>query len=122
MIGKDALKLGRVHLMDFSQSDGGYDISDYRQIDPLFGSMEDLEELLAKAKELGLKVILEIVPNHTSDQHEWFTKSVNRETGFEDFYIWRNCELLNDGTRRVFNNWVRQKYFFMNPTPPRTLK
>lgn len=66
--------------------------------------MADFEELLAKAKELGLKLILEMVPNHTSDQHEWFMKSANREPGYEDFYIWRDC-LVNPP-----NNWVRKSW------------
>jgi alpha-glucosidase len=54
------------------QKDAGYDISDYRQIDPIFGTNEDFDVLLAKAKSLGIRIIVDIVPNHTSDQHAWF--------------------------------------------------
>jgi alpha-glucosidase len=46
------------------------------------------------------------VPNHTSDQHDWFKKSAANETGYENYYIWRDCPLENDGTRRYPNNWV----------------
>lgn len=53
-----------------------------------------------------MKIILDFVPNHTSDQHEWFQKSVIREPGFEDFYVWRDCP-MQDGERQFPNNWVR---------------
>src|SRR4051812_31238356 len=56
-------------------ADFGYDIADYCDIDPLFGSLADFDALLARAHALGLKVILDLVPNHTSDQHPWFVES-----------------------------------------------
>ncbi|WP_274557720.1 glycoside hydrolase family 13 protein [Streptomyces spiramyceticus] len=54
------------------QADGGYDVADYRVVDPLFGSLDDAAELISTAHELGLRVIVDVVPNHTSDQHAWF--------------------------------------------------
>lgn len=54
------------------QADAGYDVSDYRDIDPLFGTLEDADAMLGTARELGLKVIVDLVPNHSSDEHEWF--------------------------------------------------
>lgn len=87
------------------RADQGYDISDYRTIDPLFGTNEDFKALLAKAKELDIRIILDFVPNHTSDEHEWFQKSVNKEEGYEDFYIWHDGK-VKDGERAVPNNWV----------------
>ena len=54
------------------QVDNGYDIADYKDIDPSLGTMADFERLLARAHELGLKILLDLVVNHTSDQHEWF--------------------------------------------------
>ena len=56
--------------------DMGYDISDYKAINPLFGSMEDWERMCNKAHEMGLKVVMDLVVNHTSDQHEWFQDSL----------------------------------------------
>ncbi|XP_031331455.1 maltase 1-like [Photinus pyralis] len=74
------------------QVDFGYDISDFTGVDPLFGDMGDFMELTRKAKAKGLRIILDFVPNHSSDQHEWFKKSENSEPGFEDFYVWKDGE------------------------------
>ena len=63
------------------QKDAGYDISDYRQIDPIFGTNEDFDVLLAKAKSLGIRIIVDIVPNHTSDQHAWFQAALAAAPG-----------------------------------------
>ena len=54
------------------QKDAGYDVSDYRDIDPIFGSLADFDRLLAKAKELGIRILMDLVPNHTSEEHPWF--------------------------------------------------
>lgn len=83
----------------------------------MFGTNEDLVALFEKAKQLGLKIILDFVPNHTSDQHEWFQKSVAEEPGFEDFYVWRDCPLDPITGERVYpNNWVSKKFisFLLN--------
>ena len=72
------------------QDDNGYDISDYRAIAPEYGTMADFDEFLAQAHARGINVIMDLVVNHTSDEHEWFEKSRRREPGFEDFYIWRD--------------------------------
>lgn len=84
------------------QVDYGYDISDYRSVDSIFGTNADLEELIAKANELGIKIILDFVPNHTSDQHEWFQKSIRREGVYENYYVWKDAKA--DGSPP--NNWV----------------
>ncbi|XP_050079089.1 uncharacterized protein LOC126565930 [Anopheles maculipalpis] len=81
-------------------ADFGYDIADFRNVDPIFGTMADLDRMVAKAKQLGIKVILDFVPNHTSDEHEWFIKSVNNEGNYRDYYVWRNG--VGTGTP---NNW-----------------
>ena len=57
------------------QKDAGYDVSDYCDVDPLFGSLSDFDELLAEAHRLGLRVLVDLVPNHTSDQHRWFRRT-----------------------------------------------
>lgn len=83
--------------------DHGYDVSDYRDIDPLFGTLADFDRLLARAHALGLKVILDFVPNHTSDQHAWFQQSrASRENPKRDWYLWRD-PAPGGG---VPNNWV----------------
>ncbi|XP_050092930.1 maltase A3-like [Anopheles aquasalis] len=69
-------------------ADFGYDISDYYSIQPEYGTMADFDALLQEARKRGLEVILDFVPNHTSDEHEWFKKSEARVPGFEDFYVW----------------------------------
>src|SRR6266542_460236 len=63
------------------QADAGYDVSDYREVDPLFGRLADFEALVGKAKGLGLRVIIDLVPNHTSDRHPWFLAAVADRPG-----------------------------------------
>lgn len=83
--------------------DFGYDISDFYDVDPIFGTLADLEELFEKATEKGIKMILDFVPNHSSDQHEWFKRSAKREQPYDDFYIWRNGKNNN---KEPPNNWM----------------
>ena len=81
--------------------DNGYDISDYCDIDPKFGTLADMDQLIERANALGLRIVMDLVINHTSDQHEWFQRSRRREAPYEDFYIWR------DGRGdRPPNNWT----------------
>ncbi len=63
------------------QADGGYDVADYRQIDPAFGTLEDAEALITEALELGIRTIVDIVPNHVSDQHAWFQEALAAAPG-----------------------------------------
>ena len=75
------------------QVDNGYDISDYCAIDPSVGTMEDMQELIDKAKERGISIILDLVPNHSSDQHKWFLEAKKgRDNPYHDYYIWRDAE------------------------------
>lgn len=85
--------------------DGGYDISDYRDIHPDLGTLQDLDELIRLTHEQGIRLMLDFVPNHTSDQHEWFQKSENRQEGFEDWYIWHSGIVDENGNRQPPNNW-----------------
>lgn len=84
--------------------DFGYDVSDFRTVDPLFGTMEDLDELFVEAKKRNIKIILDVVPNHTSDQHEWFQASSDptheKHELYKDYYIWKTQAEVDD------NNWV----------------
>src|ERR1700731_4293790 len=84
-------------------ADFGYDISDYTGIDPLFGTMDDFDALMAAAHVAGLKIILDLVPNHTSVEHPWFVESrASRDNPKRDWYLWRDPAA--DGGPP--NNWM----------------
>lgn len=81
--------------------DNGYDISDYYDINPEFGTMADLEELISKAKAKGIKIIMDLVINHSSDEHEWFQEAIkNPDSKYHDYYIFKKSV---DGKEP--NNW-----------------
>ncbi|XP_063990420.1 alpha-glucosidase-like [Diachasmimorpha longicaudata] len=86
--------------------DMGYDISNFIDIDPLFGTLNDFRSLLEKAHRMGLKVLMDFVPNHSSDQHEWFQKSIKNIPPYNNYYIWANGTVKADGTRAPPTNWV----------------
>ncbi|XP_049284863.1 maltase A2-like [Anopheles funestus] len=93
--------------------DAGYDTSDFRDIDPMYGSMTDLDEVLLRAKAAGMKVVLDFVPNYTSEQHEWFQKSVRKNEAYHDYYILRDgAEPGEDREGTPPNNWVRRSDLF----------
>ena len=73
------------------QNDNGYDISDYYDIDPNYGTMADFEEMLSEAHKRGLKIVMDIVVNHSSTENEWFKKSEVGDTEYKDFYIWKDA-------------------------------
>jgi alpha-glucosidase len=102
-LGIDAIWLSPV--FPSPMADFGYDISDYTGIDPLFGTLEDFDALVEAAHALGLKVILDLVPNHTSDQHPWFIESrSSRDHPKRDWYLWRDPK--PDGGAP--NNWLSE--------------
>ena len=73
------------------QVDNSYDISDYCAIDPMFGTMADMEELIAQAKRRGISIILDLVLNHSSDRHPWFLEALKgRDNPYHDYYVWRD--------------------------------
>ncbi len=75
------------------QDDNGYDISNYQDIDPLFGSLEDMDELIRQASTRGIRIILDLVLNHTSDEHPWFLKAKqSRDNPYHAYYVWRDGE------------------------------
>lgn len=97
--------------------DFGYDISDFRDIDPIFGTLDDFKDLLAEAHGLGMKIVMDFVPNHSSDEHEWFIKSVNKEEPYTDFYTWKDPKGYdNDGKPIPPNNWVPHDLTFLMVT------
>jgi alpha-glucosidase len=102
-LGIDAVWLSPI--FPSPMADFGYDISDYIGIDPLFGAMADFDALVAAVHESGLKIILDLVPNHTSDQHPWFIESRSaRDNPKRDWYIWRDPK--PDGGPP--NNWLSE--------------
>ncbi|CAD7012686.1 maltase A2-like [Ceratitis capitata] len=93
-------------IFESPMADMGYDVANFTKIDPLFGTMEDFDAMLAKGHKLGLKIILDFVPNHSSDECEWFQKSIRREDGYDDFYIWQDGKIDPEtGNRTEPNNW-----------------
>ena len=75
------------------QDDNGYDISDYQDIDPMFGSLEDMERLIREAEEHNIKIIMDLVLNHSSDEHYWFQEAKkSRENPYHNYYVWRDGE------------------------------
>jgi alpha-glucosidase len=86
--------------------DYGYDISDYTAIDPEYGTMEDFDRMVAAAKERGIRVLMDYVVNHTSDQHPWFVESrSSRESAKRDWYVWRDGKVDAEGKMGPPNNW-----------------
>ncbi|MGW0363205.1 glycoside hydrolase family 13 protein [Streptomyces sp. NPDC002990] len=86
-LGVDAVWLTPFYVSP--QADGGYDVADYRAVDPLFGDLSDADELVRAAHALGLRVIVDVVPNHTSDQHPWFRAALAGEKGARERYHFR---------------------------------
>src|SRR5262249_15399212 len=102
-LGVDAVWISPIY--PSPMADFGYDVSDYKDIHPLFGDLNDFDRLRAAAHARGLKVILDFVPNHTSDEHPWFIESrASRDNPKRDWYVWRDAK--PDGSAP--NNWVSE--------------
>ncbi len=86
-LGVDVLWLSPIYRSP--QVDNGYDISDYQDIDPMFGTLADLDELIAQVHARGMKLVMDVVVNHTSDQHPWFIESRRPDSPKRDWYYWR---------------------------------
>ncbi len=85
--------------------DNGYDISDYKAINPEYGTMEDMLELLKVAEKLDIKIVMDLVINHTSFQHDWFVKSKDPQSPYHNYYFWHKGKTTRSGKRRPPNNW-----------------
>ena len=115
--GPDGLAIDAIWLSPIYPSPGrdlGYDVSDHTTVDPLLGTDDDFDRLVAECHRRGIKVILDLVMNHTSDEHPWFLASKkSREGPYADFYLWRDPSGWDaDGHPRPPNNWVS---FFGGP-------
>ena len=101
-LGIDAIWLTPFYISP--QLDNGYDVANYTAIDPAYGTLDDFDELVAEAHARGIRIVLDMVFNHTSTQHAWFRESLNKASPYRQFYIWR------DGTpEQLPNNW-RSKF------------
>lgn len=104
-LGMDGVWLSPIYKSP--DADFGYDISDFRDIHNAFGSLADFDQLITECHRIGLKLILDFVPNHSSDEHEWFQKSEKNISGYEDFYIWRTPKIDPISNVPVpINNWI----------------
>ena len=102
-LGIDAIWLSPIY--PSPMADFGYDVANYTDIDPMFGTLADFDSLLAEAHGHGIRVILDLVPNHSSDQHRWFIESrTSRDSAKRDWYIWRDP--AKDGGPP--NNWLSE--------------
>jgi maltose alpha-D-glucosyltransferase/alpha-amylase len=119
------LGVNALWLMPFFPSplrDDGYDISDYRSVHPKYGNLEDFKAFLDAAHQRGIRVIIEMVLNHTSDQHPWFQESrSSRDNPRRDWYVWSDSDTKYNGTRIIFvdtelSNWawdpVSKQYYW----------
>ncbi|MCU6165283.1 alpha,alpha-phosphotrehalase [Enterobacter roggenkampii] len=101
-LGIDAIWLTPFYISP--QVDNGYDVANYTAIDPAYGTLDDFDELVAEAQARGIRIVLDMVFNHTSTQHAWFRESLNKASPYRQFYIWR------DGSpEQLPNNW-RSKF------------
>ena len=105
-IGVDAIWFSPIY--PSPNADYGYDISDYRDIHPDYGTLDQFKKVLDKAHRLGLYVLMDLVINHTSDEHKWFLESrKSKDNPYSDYYIWRDPRTIN-GKRLPPNNWFSQ--------------
>ncbi|MCL2516148.1 MAG: glycoside hydrolase family 13 protein [Microbacteriaceae bacterium] len=102
-LGADAIWLSP--FMTSPQNDAGYDVADYCDVDPLFGTLADFDAMTARARELDLRVIIDLVPNHTSSEHEWFRRALAAAPGSpeRDWYMFRDGR--GEGGNEPPNNW-----------------
>jgi alpha-glucosidase len=104
-LGVDALWLSPVY--PSPQIDFGYDISDYENIDPRYGTLADFDKLVAEAKKRNIRIVMDMVLNHTSDQHKWFQESRSSRTNpRQDWYVWRDGKAGDTTGTNPPNNWL----------------
>ncbi len=116
-LGVDAIWLSPIYRSPMA--DAGYDVSDYQDVDPIFGNLADAERLIEEAHRRQLRVLFDFVPNHTSDQHPWFLESrSSRDNPKRDWYIWRDRPnnwraALNAGSAWTWDETTHQYYLHL---------
>ncbi len=104
-LGVDLIWLSPIYLTQ--NKDYGYDVDDYYQINPEYGTMEDFDQLLEEAKNVGLGIIMDLVANHTSDQHPWFREALKgKSSPFRDYYFFKEGRVDKRGNLIPPNNWL----------------
>ena len=103
-LGIDAIWLSPY--MRSPQKDAGYDVSDYLDVDPLFGTLADFDEMVARAHELNIRVLVDLVPNHTSDQHAWFQAALKAHPGSAERAFYHFKDGRGENGELPPNNWV----------------
>ena len=103
-LGVDAVWLSPFY--SSPQKDAGYDVSNYVEVDPIFGTLEDFDLLLDSAHQLGLRVMIDLVPNHSSDQHEWFQRALNSPKGSPERNFYHFKDGRGENGELPPNNWV----------------
>ncbi|MCF8529320.1 MAG: glycoside hydrolase family 13 protein [Aquiluna sp.] len=102
-LGVDAVWLSPFYTSP--QKDAGYDVANYRDVDPLFGTLEDFDQMVDRAHELGLRVMIDLVPNHSSDQHVWFQNALNSEKGSKERSYYHFKDGKGENGELPPNNW-----------------
>ncbi|ERJ13057.1 glycoside hydrolase family 13 protein [Haloplasma contractile] len=104
------LGINMVWLCPFYKSpmdDNGYDVSDYYDVDPMFGNLDELKELISEAHKRGIKIVADLVLNHTSDEHEWFVEArKSKDNKYRDYYIWADGRIDEKGNEIEPTNWA----------------
>jgi alpha-glucosidase len=103
-LGIDAIWLSPY--MRSPQKDAGYDVSDYKDVDPLFGNLDDFDAMVKRAHELNIRVLVDLVPNHTSDQHEWFQRALSAAPGSAERAFYHFKDGKGENGELPPNNWV----------------
>ena len=103
--------------------DGGYDVADYENVQPEVGAVDDFRDLVEDAHARGIRIIIDFVMNHTSDQHEWFQQSRSNPDGpYGDFYVWSDTDELYEEARVIFvdtepSNWTWSTNIYVRLDP-----
>lgn len=112
-LGVNVIWLNPFYLSPFM--DGGYDVVDYKKIDPRFGNMRDFKKFIKKAKSLGLKVIIDLVIGHTSVKHKWFKASAKKERNeYSDFYMWTDDCFASYNGKTIMGLYEREGGYYVN--------
>lgn len=112
-LGADILWINPFYLSPFR--DGGYDVKDFRKVDPRFGTMADFENFIAKSKKLGIKVLVDLVIGHTSIEHRWFKQSAKSERNkYSDYFIWTDRPFSTYNRRAISGIYERAGGYYVN--------